>query len=141
MLQLEAKEFGDQVYFSYSDTGGNSLKQTLDQGNFHRRRIHFLHSIIHHRQMETIMSMLIRDHQLDNYKLFLGQEDIKCILRDIRYNLDDIVIRLSSIESFIVSNSNIESKENLEGPSVINAPAQASPQANSTNLSPIIILD
>lgn len=91
--------------------------------------------------METLLSMVIRDKQVDNYKLFAGQEDIKHILRDIRYNLDDIVVWLSSIERYVVSNSDIDSNKHQEGPAVINAPIQASPQANSTASSPVIILD
>ena len=47
--------------------------------------------------METLLNIVIRDKQVDNYKLFAGQEDIKCILRYIGYNLDDIVVRLSHI--------------------------------------------
>jgi len=42
--------------------------------------------------------MVIRDKQVDNYKIFVGQEEIKRILRDIMYNLDDIVVRLTRVE-------------------------------------------
>lgn len=31
---------------------------------------------------------------VDNYNLFTGQKEIERILWDIRYNLDDIVVRL-----------------------------------------------
>lgn len=141
ILQLEAKEFGDKDYLSDKNIGGSSLKWILDLGKFHSRRIHFLHSIIHFCQMETLLSMVISNKQVENYTLFSGKEDIKRILRDMKYNMDDIVVLLSNIEHYIISNSDTQSDEHQEGPGVVIIPAQESPQANSTTSSLVIILE
>ena len=85
--------------------------------------------------------MVMWDKQVDNYNIFANQEDLKRILRDIRYNMDEIVVELSRIEYYVVSDSYTELNEHQEGPIVINDTSQASPQANSTTTSPIIILD
>lgn len=61
ILHLEAKEFGDHVYFSDLKIRGSSLKWVPDPGNFSKRRIHFLHSISFHRHLETLLSMVIWD--------------------------------------------------------------------------------
>lgn len=132
---MEAKDFGDHDYFSDTAIGGSNLKCVLDLGNFCKRRFHFLYSITLHCQLETLLSMVIWDKQVENYKLFAGQEEMKRILRDIKHNLDDIVVRLTRVEHFIVSKSKIDSIEQQEVPAVINALAQNSP------LSPITILD
>lgn len=141
IIHLEAKEFVDRVYFLDLEIGGNNLKCALDLRKFHKRRLHFLHSINLYRQLEIILSMVIRDNQVDNYKLFAGQEEIKRILRDIRYKLDDMVVRLTRVECYVVVDSEIESNEQYDVPMVINAPAEVSPHTKSSSTSPIIILD
>lgn len=55
--------------------------------------------------------MVIHDKQVDNYKLFAGQKEIKKILGDIRYNLDDVVVRLIHLEHFLVPNLYIDSND------------------------------
>lgn len=55
--------------------------------------------------------MVIWEKQVDNYKLFTGQEDIKRIMRDIWYDMDDIMVRLNEVEKYIVSESDIESND------------------------------
>lgn len=83
--------------------------------------------------------MVIRDKQVDNYKLFAGQEERKCILGDIRYNMDDIATKLTRVEQFMVSDSGTESNEPHEVPAIINAPDGNYPQAKSFPLSLVII--
>lgn len=87
ILQLEAKEFVDQRYFSNSEINDNTFKWTPYPRKFCQRTLHFLHWVVVHRQLEILLHMVIHDKQVDNYKLF----EIKWILWDVRYNLDDIV--------------------------------------------------
>jgi len=61
ILTLEAKEFGDHMYDSDSKYSSSGLKWFHDLGKLRKRRLHFLHSITMHCQMETLLSMLIRD--------------------------------------------------------------------------------
>ena len=122
------------------DIGGSSLKWISNSGKFRRLRIHFLHSITHHHQMETLLSMVIRDKKFDNYKLFTGQEEKKRILQDIRYNLDDIVVRLCTIECYVFLESNTRSNEHLEVLTIIKNLAPVSPN-DSFATSLITILD
>ena len=97
--------------------------------------------------METLLSMVIRDKQVDNHKLFVGQEDVKRITRDIRYELADIVVRLNRVERFMFSDSGTKLNDHQENDTVINAPPLNivpplnTPDANSPPLSSIIILD
>jgi len=55
--------------------------------------------------------VFISDKQVGNYKLFSGQEDIKRIMRDIRYNSDDILVRLSRIKCYVFSDLEMVSNE------------------------------
>lgn len=50
----------------------------------------------------------IRDKQVNNYRLFTGEEDFKMVLRNLHFNLDDIDSRMARVEKYIVSNSDTE---------------------------------
>lgn len=121
ILNLETMEFQDRKYFYDSEIGGRSIKWVSNLGKFWRRRNHFLHSITHHHQTKMLLSMVIRDKKVDNYKLFTGQEEKKCIFWDIKYNLDGILVRLSHVECFVVSNSDTDSNDHQEDTKIINA--------------------
>jgi len=105
ILNLEEREFGNRIYHSNSEIGGSSLKWVPNPKKFRTRRLHYLHSITLHLHIETLLSIIIRDKQVDNYKLFVGQEEIKRIIMDIRYDLNDIVVKLNQVEIFVVSDS------------------------------------
>jgi len=59
ILHLEAKEFGDHKYHSDLEIGGSSLKWVPDPWKFRKRRLHFLHAIKLHCQMEMLLNMVI----------------------------------------------------------------------------------
>lgn len=71
--------------------------------------------------METLISMVIHDKKVDKCKIFAGEEDIKRILQDIKYNLDDIVIRLSHVVRFLVLDSETDSSDHQEEETFLNA--------------------
>ena len=85
--------------------------------------------------------MVIYDKQVDNYKLFTDQEEINRILRDVRYDLDDIVVKLNRVERFVVSDSETNSNNHHNKVVVIDVPLLNMVNANSSPHSPIIILD
>lgn len=64
-MQLEAKEFGDCQYFSECEISRGNLRWVLGPEKFRKSWLHFLNSITHHRQMETLLSMIIWDKQVD----------------------------------------------------------------------------
>lgn len=72
ILHLETKEFGDHKYFFDSKISGSTFKWTLNPRKFHKRRLHFLHSVAFHCQLETFLHMVIHDKQVDNYQSFIG---------------------------------------------------------------------
>lgn len=59
ILHLEAKEFGDRLYFSNLEIRGSSLKRVPDLGNFHKRSLHFLHSIITRAVEQGLVKLLL----------------------------------------------------------------------------------
>lgn len=78
---------------------------------------------------------------LDNYKLFVGQEDIKRIIEDILYDMDGIVVHLNKMEPYIISDSDTDLEEPQNDKVVINAtPLNMANAPPSPNLS-VIILD
>jgi len=92
--------------------------------------------------------MVLRENLVDNYKLFVGQEDIKMILCNIWFSLDEIGTKLVRVEKLIVYDSKTESVEKQESmvvinvlPLIVNPPVPISPQGKSSSLSPIIISD
>jgi len=91
--------------------------------------------------METLINMVICDKQVENFKIFAIQEGIKRILRDIRYDLDDIVVILNRVEWFMVSNLERDSNDLQDEVAVINVPPLNTVHANYSSHSPIIILD
>lgn len=102
--------------------------------------------------MEMLLIMVICDKKVNHYKFFAGQEEIKRILGDIRYNVNDIVVILSRVECFIVLDLDTDSNYHQEEAIVINAPTLNTihanfafllntMQANSSPLFPVIILD
>ena len=97
--------------------------------------------------MENLLSMVILDKQIGNYKLFARQEDIKRIMSDISYDLDDIVVWLNHVEKYMVLDSETESNDHKEKNTVITAPPLNNvPPLNISNthsppLSLVIILD
>lgn len=107
-MRLEAKEFYDRQYFSDSEISGGCLKWVSDPRKIRKRCLHFMHSISPHHQLETLLNMVIRDKQTDNYKLFVGYKEIKQIMRDIGYNLDNIAVRLNQVERYIASEFDFE---------------------------------
>lgn len=53
--------------------------------------------------MDTLLSMVLRDRQVDNYNIFVGQEDVNRLLKNIHLFLDDINSCLHCVENYIVS--------------------------------------
>ena len=47
--------------------------------------------------------MVLKDKQVDNYKLFVGQDYIKRLLHNVHFCLDDIESRLRRVEKYVVS--------------------------------------
>lgn len=62
-------------------------------------------------------------------------------MREIRYSLDDIVVRLTQVEHFVVYDSDTNSNDHQEVPAVINAPNQTIVHANSSPHSRVSILN
>lgn len=98
---LELREFGDIMYHSDSKVCVGKTKWLLDPGKWRKQRLHFLHLIYTHIQMDTLLHIVLRDKQMDNYKLFIWHEELKRIMRDIRYDMDDIVVRLNNLNRMI----------------------------------------
>jgi len=71
IFHLESKECGDCSYFSDSKVEEDGLKWISDLGEFIKQRLHFLHSLAVHQQMDTFFPMVLRDKKVDNYKLFV----------------------------------------------------------------------
>lgn len=53
--------------------------------------------------------MVLRDKQVDNYNIFVGQDNIKHLLRNICFCLDYIHSHLNHMDKFVVSDSNSDS--------------------------------
>ena len=71
--------------------------------------------------METLLNMVIWDKWVDSYKLFVGQEDLKRVYKDLLYDMDEIVVHLSKVECYIVTDLDIDSNGPRDGEAVINA--------------------
>lgn len=132
ILHLEVMEFENCKYHSGSEIGGSNLKWVPNPWKFQRRRLCFLHSVLLQRKLETLLNMVISDKQVANYELFVGQEEIKRIVRDIKYNLDDIVVRLNWVECFVVLDSKTNSNDHQNEATVINTPPLNIAHANSS---------
>lgn len=77
----------------------------MDSGSWkiHKRRLHFIHSVALHCQLETLHHMVICDKKFYHHQWFAGQEEIKRILLEMRYNMDDIVTKLTWVERYVYS--------------------------------------
>lgn len=98
---MEAKEFGGRMYPSDIEICNGNMKWMPNPRKLRKRRLYFLHFISTHKQMETLLNMVLCDKQVDNYKLFAGQGELKRVLRDIRYDMDDIVVTQSRVECYM----------------------------------------
>lgn len=66
--------------------------------------------------------MVTRDKKVDHYQLFFGQEKIKRILQDIRYNLDDLDSRMTWVERYVASDIESRFGSQPSSPTVITTP-------------------
>lgn len=71
ILQLEAKEFGDQAYHLDSEITDSTFRWIPNMGKFQKRRLHFLHLVALHMQLDTLLHMVRRDKKFNHYQLFL----------------------------------------------------------------------
>lgn len=53
--------------------------------------------------MDKLLCLIFKDKQVESYNLFVGLEDIKCMLWSQRFCLDSVESRLAQVENFIVS--------------------------------------
>jgi len=67
---LESREFGDKPYFSDSEVGVQHIKWIPNLGKLKRRKLHFLHSIVVHQQLDTLFHLVLWDKKVVNYKFF-----------------------------------------------------------------------
>lgn len=73
-------------------------------GLFSKQKTQFLvFSLSLHQQMDTLLQLVFKANQVDNYNVFSGLEDIKHILRNHRFNLNNIYSRLNHVEICLLS--------------------------------------
>lgn len=77
---------------------------------------------------------------MENYKHFISQDELKRILRDINYDMDDITVCLNKIGCYITSDSSTNSIAPHNGEAVINATPINMVNENSSADQLVIIL-
>lgn len=77
ILALKNMEAGDHLYFLDSEIMGEDAKWLETLGIFWRKRLYFLSSLTLNQQMTTLLCLIFKDKQIDNYNVFSTLEDIK----------------------------------------------------------------
>lgn len=72
---------------------------------FKSRRQHFLISMTLHQQMDTLLGPIFKNRQAENYNVFSSSEDIKHMIHNQRFYLDNLDSYLAHVEGFPVSDS------------------------------------
>lgn len=71
------------MYHSDSEIYVGKTNWVPNLGKWRKQRLHCLHLIFQQRQMANLLHKVLWDKHVDNYKLLIGQEKMKRIMRDI----------------------------------------------------------
>jgi len=58
-----------------------------------------------HQQMDTLLGPIFKNRQVENYNVFSSLEDIKHMIHNQRFSLDNLDSYLAHVEGFLVSDS------------------------------------
>lgn len=65
----------------------------------------FLNSLALHQHMLTLLWLVLKDHKVENYNVFSSLEDIKHMLWNKMFCLDNMDYHLACVQGFLVSDS------------------------------------
>lgn len=102
-LVLENKEAGDSPYCSDFELVGEDVKWLPNLGIFQKMRLHFMSSLDLNHQLTTFLHILFKEKHVENYNVFSSLADIKRMLHNICFHIDNFDSRLAQVESFFVS--------------------------------------
>lgn len=105
ILLLECKESGDRPHHSDFELVGECMKWAPSPIIFKSRRQHFLISMTLHQQMDTPLGPIFKNRQVKNYNVISSLEDIKHMIHNQRFYLENLDSYLPHVEGFPVSDS------------------------------------
>jgi len=74
-------------------------KWVLDPGNTRGRHKKYLNSTTLHWKMKTLLGLVLRDKQVKKYNIYASIEDVKRMLRNLRFCVETIATHLMCVKN------------------------------------------
>lgn len=102
ICELEIKVGDERQSLSDSELLEDMLVWVWDPMHTKERRKKYLNLVVLHQKMKVLLGLVLRDKKVEKYNIFASLENMKRMLRNLRFGVEELDAPLMNVESHIV---------------------------------------